>query len=228
MRSGVVRVFSGMVLALLTVVAGGCSQDTLSSGSQNVNMTYTPSPSGSGRFNVASLKINKLQSLPADPAEAALFGTERIPFRFTPFDANLTLTSPVAYSHVALSTGTYNITTIELTPPTLVDNNIAPPPYASCKDGVEVFTAQSAPGIPDAFLFTSPADDLSGLTFNLSPGQTSLAVKVNVPGLIAGYQAAFTCQYVPCPGCPVDPRPVLTTFDNQAFRSALLANITIE
>jgi hypothetical protein len=228
MRSGFLHGLSGLVLASLAIMAAGCSQDTLNSGSQNLSMTYTPSPSGAGRFDVASFSINRIQSLPADPDEAALFGTERLLFRFSPFEANLTLATPVPYSNIALSTGGYNVTLIEFTPPSLVDNNLAPPPYASCVDGIDQFNAQSAGGLPPVFLFTPATNDLSGLDFTVSPGQNNLAVTINVPGLIAGYEAAFTCQYVPCPGCPVDPRPTLTAFDTAAFRLALLANITIE
>ena len=228
MRSSFLPALSGLVLASAVAMAVGCSQDTLNSGSQHLNMTYTPSPSGSGRFDSASIKINKLQALPADPAEAALFGTERIIFRFDPFTANLVLDTPGAYSNIALSSGTYNVTLIEFTPPSLVDTNLAPPPYAACMDGIATINRQSAPGIPQVFLFKSPPDNLSGMTFTISPGQTSFALTVNVPGLIAGYQASFTCQYVPCTGCPVDPSPTLTTFSSPAFRAVLLANITIK
>ena len=79
------------------------------------------------------------------------------------------------------------------------------------------------------FVFTlrTPQDDLSALAFTLSPGQTHLALTVNVPGLIAGYESAFTCQLVPCPGCPVDPRSVLTAFNTATFKAALLANVSI-
>jgi len=228
MRSSFLPALSGLVLASAVAMAVGCSQDTLNSGSQHLNMTYTPSPSGSGRFDSASIKINKLQALPADPAEAALFGTERIIFRFDPFTANLVLDTPVTYSDIALSVGTYRVTLIEFAPPALIDTNLAPPPYASCIDGIATINAQSAPGIPRTFLFNSPPDNLSGMTFTLSPGQTSLALTVNVPGLIAGYEASFTCAFVPCTGCPVDPKPTLTTFDTQTFKAALLANITIK
>jgi hypothetical protein len=228
MRSSFLLGLSGLALASAAAVAVGCSHDTLNSGSQNLSMTYLPSPSGAGRFDSATFVINKIQALPADPAEAALFGTERLSFRFDPFTANLTLEAPVPFSNISLSVGTYNITLIEFTPPAMIDNNLAPPPYAECIDGIATINRQSAPGIPQVFQFKNPPDNLSGMSFTLSPGQTSLALTVNVPGLIAGYEAAFTCQYVPCTGCPVDPRPTLTSFSTAAFRAALLANITIK
>ena len=187
-------------------------------------MTYTPSPSGSGRFSVATITVNRIQALPADPQQAALYGTERLLFRFSPFTANLTLDTPVPYSNIALSAGTYNVTRIDFSPPALVDEHLAPPPYQDCIDGVAVFDDGSASGIPSVFLFNSPPS----VTFTIQPGQTSLALTVDVPGLITGYEAAFTCTYVPCPGCPIDPRPTLTAFDEDAFRAALLANITLK
>jgi len=185
MRPRFLLLLSGVVL-VAAAVAVGCSEDPLSGGSQNIRMTYTPSPSGSGRFDSASFVINRIQALPADPAEAALFGVgERITFRFEPYTANLVLETPSNYSDISLSAGTYNVTLIEFTPLALVDTNLAPPPYAACIDGISTIDAQSVtPDVPVA-LFRSPLDDLSGLTFTLSQGQTSLALTVNVPGLIA-------------------------------------------
>jgi hypothetical protein len=228
MRSRCLAVVAGLVLVSATLVAVGCSQDTTSSGSQDISMTYTPSPSGSGRFDSASFKINTIKALPADPVEAALFGTDRITFRFTPFQANLVLVTPVPYSHFSLSAGTYIVTEIEFTPPALVDTALAPPPYAACVDGVATIDAQSGTGVPATFNFVTPTTDLSGFTFTVVPGQTSLALTVNVPALIQGYQASFGCQYVPCTGCPVDPKPTLTAFNTATFSAVLLANITIK
>jgi len=215
-------------VAAAALVAVGCNQDTLNGGSTDLNFTYTPSPSGAGRFDEGTFRIVKIQALPADPAEAALYGADRILFRFDSFTANLVLETPDPISHISLSPGTYVVTFVEFTPPSLVDNAIAPPPYANCIDGLESINGQSVTGMPREFRFTAPANDLSGMTFTLAPGQTSLAVTVNVPGLIAGYQSSFTCQYVACPGCPVDPKPTLTAFSTPSFRAALLANITIK
>ena len=228
MKPRLLLLLVGLVMVAAAAVAVGCSEDTLNSGSQDIDMTFTPRPSGAGRFDSASFVINKIQALPADPVEAALYGTERITFRFEPFTANLVLEAPRTYSKISLSAGSYNVTLIEFRPPALVDEGVPPPPYAQCIDGIATIKAQSAPNIPNQFLFRSPQDNLSGLAFTLSPGQTNLALTVNVPGLIAGYQAAFTCQYEACPGCPVDPAPRLTAFSTPAFRAALLANVTIE
>jgi len=225
MRSRVVFLLSSMVLASAAVIATGCSQDTLSGGSQDLNMTYTPSPAGAGRFDIASFKVNTIQIVPTDPQEAALFGANRMLLRFDNFTADLTATQPVFYSHIALAAGSYRVTTIAFTPPALVDSNLPTNP-ATCIDGVPVIDAQSTTGVPQVFTFDNP----STLIFTVQPGQTSLALTVDVPGLIAGYEAAFTCAFFPCPGCPVDPKPTVagSPFNTQVFRDALMANITIK
>ena len=227
MHSRVFFLLSVVALAALSVIAIGCSENTLVSGSQNLNMTFTPSPSGSGRFDDASFIVNRIQVVPTDASGAAVFGTERLVLKFVPYTADLDSTQPVFYSNISLSAGTYGVTFIEYTPPALVDTNLAPPtPTTPCIDQVPVINGQSTSGVPLAFNFTDPPT----LTFTVQPGQTNLALTVNVPGLIAGYQAAFTCSFVPCPGCPVDPRAVLsgTPFNTPVFTAALLANITIK
>jgi hypothetical protein len=218
MRSSVLPALIVMLLASAAVMAPGCNNNTLSGSSQDLNMTYTPSPPDSGRFSVATFIVARIQALPADPQQAALYGSERLLFRFDPFTANLTLDTPVPFANIAIAAGTYNVTRIDFSPPALVDEHLAPPPYQQCIDGVAVIDDQSVPGIPSVFQFNNPPS----LSFTVQPGQTSLALTVNVPGLIAGYEAAFTCQYQACPGCPVDPRPTLTAFDQNAFRAALL------
>ena len=241
MRSSFLHVLSGMVLASVAVLAAACNHDTLSSGSQNLSMTYTPSPPGVGRFDsVESLFfVNKIQALPADPEQRKLYFdppnglNDRILFRFSPFQAKLALTAPVPYSQIALSAGTYDVTLIEFTPLVLVDPNLAPPPFVSCIDGISAFDAQSGnPGaVPETFVFNAlgtPPDDLSGLNFTIQTGQTGLSLAVDIPGLIAAYQAAFEPGCVRCQNCALDPRSTLTTFDTEAFRTALLTNITIE
>jgi hypothetical protein len=224
MRSRVLVTLTVALLASAAVIAIGCSSDPLESGSQGLNMTYTPSPSGSGRFDDASFIITRIQALPADPEEAALYGNERLLFRFNPYTADLTLIQPSPYSSIALSAGTYIVTRIEYSPLALVDTDLAPGPYQFCIDGVAVINGSTPSGIPSTFRFDNPPS----LTFTIQPGQTSLALTVDVPGLIEDYEAAYTCTYVPCPGCPVDPRPTLTAFDQTAYRNALLANITLK
>jgi hypothetical protein len=69
-------------------------------------------------------------------------------------------------------------------------------------------------------VFTDP----QSLTFTIRPGQTKLALTVNVPGLIAGYESSYTCQL----GCGPAGSPCLTAFNEATFRAALLANLTLE
>jgi predicted small secreted protein len=236
MRSGIRHVLCGVVLTLLAVVATGCSHNTLSGASQDLSVTFTPSPPGAGRYtgvgsDNATFIINKLQVLPADPATAALYGTQQLLLRFTPFDPTghphlLTETAESEFSHIALSTGTYRVTVIEVTPPVLVDDNVSPTP-ASCIEGIAVIDGSSPPDqVPASFPFSfpTPADTPAGMTFTIRPGQTKLALKVNVPGLIAGYEASYTCQL----GCGPGGSPCLTAFSVPNFRAALLANLTIE
>ena len=211
---------SVIFLASVAVAATGCNHDTLGSGTQALNMTYRPSPSGAGRWDRASFTINRIQALPTDPEAAAIFGTERLLFRFSTFTSDLTQTQDVPFANIALSTGTYRITLIEFTPPTLVDTNVSPTPV-TCLDGVDVLSSQSAPGIPSSFVFSNPA----GMTFTVLPGQTTLSLTVNVPGLIAGYESSFTCQDV-C--APPKKSPCVTAFNQATFEAALLANVTFE
>jgi len=137
----------------------------------------------------------------------------------------------VAYSQIALAAGPYQVTLIEFTPPALLDNQGSTPlTCAEYFQKVDRLNSGSAPGVPSLFKFPDPAfpNEPANPTFTVRPGQTVLSAAVNVPGLIAGYEASFTCAFVPCTGCPVDPKPTLTTFDTQTFKAALLANITIK
>jgi hypothetical protein len=226
MRAKLPRGLSVIVLSLVATLAPGCSHDTLQSGSQQLDMNYTPNPTGAGRFARASFIIDKILALPADPNEAALYGANRIILRVSPvstFEADLTATAPVMYSDITLSAGTYVVKQVDYRLLVLVDTNVAANPQ-HCIDGVAVIDGQQPPGIPQLYTFLNPPS----LTFTVQPGQTQLALTVNVPGLIKGYEDAYTCQYVPCTGCPVDPRPTLTAFDETTFRNALLANISIK
>lgn len=225
MKSSDLRLLCGLVvLASLCVLAPGCSHETISGGSQNLNMTYTPSPVGAGRFERAEFIINRLQALPADPAEAALFGTERLLFRFNPFTADLELTTDVPYSNITLSGGTYVITRVEFSPLALVDTDVSTDPMAPCIDRIAVLDGSKPAGIPSNFVLLNPPS----LTFTVQPGQTHLALTVDVPGLIADYEAAYTCQVITGPTCPTVPCPTLTAFSQTAYTNALLANITIK
>jgi hypothetical protein len=209
---------SAVRLALLVVAFGsivgptGCSHDTITSGANGLSMTYTPSPAGSGRYERASFIINRLQALPADPALAAVFGPERIQFRFNPFTADLTQTEQVAFAQIALSSGTYVVTELEVTPLALVDTNIPQNPQ-TCIEGLSAIDGSQPAGIPKTFAIANPPN----LTFTVHPGQTTLALTVNVPDLIAGYEAAYTCQL----GCGPGGTPCLTAFNQAAFIAAL-------
>lgn len=207
-----------IVLGSVLFVSSSCDHGTISSGAEGLYMTYAPSPSGSGRYDRAEFEIRRIQALPADPALAALYGSERLEFRFSTFIAKLDTTQEVAFADIALAAGTYNITSIEITPPSLVDTNVALNP-PRCIDGVAVLNGAPL-FVPDLFSFPNPA----GLTFTVQPGQTRLALTVNVPGLIAGYENAFTCQV----GCGSGGTNCVTAFNEQTFRAAFQANVTIE
>ena len=53
------------------------------------------------------------------------------------------------------------------------------------------------------------------------PGQTTLGIKVNVPGLIAGYESAFTCQL----GCGPGGGPCLTAFNTASGHLRQLSSL---
>jgi hypothetical protein len=217
-------VLSFVVLASATVAVTGCNHDTLRSGSEDLNVTYLPSPSGAGRYETAAFSINKIQFLPADPATAAIYGTERLQFRFDFFTADLTKTEEVSFTNIVLAAGTYRVTLIEFTRLSLKDSNVAPNPQ-TCIEGVAVLDGSQPQGqVPAKFAFNDPPDNLSDLIFTIRPGQTKLQLTVNVPGLIAGYESAYTCQL----GCGSGGTPCLTAFNQAAFKAALLANVTFE
>ena len=237
MRAGIRHVLGVVALTQLALVAAGCSHDTLSGGSQDLTVTFTPSPPGAGRYtgfglDKATFEIKKLLVLPADPVTAKLYEDDgkTLSFRFQPFDPNnhphlLEETTESEFAQIALSSGTYRVKTLEVTPLELTDDNVSPTP-ASCIEGIAVINRTSVnPNIADVLSvgFPNPADTPANLTFTIRPGQTKLALKVNVPGLIAGYEASFTCQ----PNCFLG-FPCLTAFSEPSFEAALLANISIE
>jgi hypothetical protein len=208
-----------LALASIAVMAAGCSHETLGSGVADLNVMYKPSPAGVGRYERASFGVGVIHALPADPATAAVMGSNEILFRFDSFTADLTLNQDVAFTHIALSPGTYRVTKIEIGPPFLVDTNVSSTP-ATCIEGVaSVASGPAASQVPASFTFVNPAT----LTFTVSPGQTRLEFKVDVPALIAGYESSFTCQD-DCGGGT----PCLTAFNQTTFRNALLAAVSFE
>ena len=208
MRAGIRHVLGVIAVTQLALLAAGCSHEKLSGASQDLSVTFTPSPPGAGRYtgvgnDKATFIINKLLVLPADPETAALYGTQ---FARAPLHAVRSGQSPSPpeetaeseFAHIALSPGTYRVTTLEVTPLVLIDDNVDPN-ATGCIEKVAVIDRTSVnPNIADtlAFEFPNPGDTPANLNFTIRPGQTKLAMKVNVPGLITGYEASFTCQ--PC------------------------------
>jgi len=219
MRSGVRHTLSAMVVTAVAVAIVGCSHDTLGSGTQQLSMSYAPNPAGAGRWDRATFDIERAEALPIDPAAPAIFEGDVLVFRFVNFSADLAATVAAPYSTIALKEGTYELTKFRITPPALVDTDIPVNPV-NCIDGVTVLNSSSAPGVPASFEFVSSPE----LNFTVHPGQTTLDIKVNVPGLIAGYESAFTCQL----GCGPGGAPCLTAFNAAAFRATVLANVKFE
>ena len=221
-----VRNVVSMVLATFVVVAiVGCSHDTLGSGTHTLQVVYNPSPTGTGRYERGPFTILKLEVLPTDPAAGQIIDPlhDTMILRFTSFAAqdgcDLTKTSPVNYSTIALPEGEYQVTLFKITPPALVDENVPANP-ATCIEGVAAVNAQSvSPAFADFSFINEPQ-----FKFTIRPGQTTLAITVNVPGLIAGYESAFTCQL----GCGSGGAPCLTAFNAATFNAAVLANVKFE
>jgi hypothetical protein len=219
MRTTKRNVLSLVVLTAVACATLGCSHNTLGSGTSALTVNFTPAPPGLGRYERGSFDIQTILGLPINPATGVIFDTDVLVFNFDNFHADLTSTAPVQYSKIALSEGNYRVTTFRITPPSLVDTDVSATP-ATCIDGVAVVDKSSTPGVPASFEFT----DAPELAFTVHPGQTTLSIKVNVPGLIAGYESAFTCQV----GCGAGGTNCLTAFSEPTFRAAVLANVSIE
>jgi hypothetical protein len=173
----------------------------------------------------------------ADPLAQQVFGTQVLQLRFDKFptsaeqdqqypDGILAVSQPVPFSSVALAQGTYALTHIVVTHPDMTDTNIpnpVPTDPASCMLGVAAPSGTNV-GAPPVVVFDNPA----GIKiFTVHPGQTLLSIKLNIPAFIAAYETQFTCQV----GCGTnDPTRtcVIAPFNESAFRSAFLANLTIE
>lgn len=219
------QVVSVILAASVAVAIVGCSHDALGSGTQALQVLYNPSPAGSGRFERGPFSIQTVRILPTDPATGQIFNpaTDTLILRFGTFASDdgcdLNKTAPVNFSTIALAEGEYQVTLFSLTPPALVDENVSPTP-ATCMEGVAAVNAQAVPGAPANFSFNNEPQ----FKFTVRPGQTTLNIKVNVPGLIAGYESAFTCQL----GCGSGGMPCLTAFNPATFEAAVLANVTFE
>ena len=213
-----------LLLALfpLVAVAVGCSHTDLEDGTQALSVDVTPNPSGTGRYDKASFQIQTIQALPVDPNTSAIYGSDSLLFSFDQnFRVELDqLTSPLHYSAIALGNGLYQITRFNITTPSIVEEDDLPPNPPTCIEGIAVLQSGSAPGLPSNFEFVNPP----GMTFTIHEGQSELPIKINVPGLIAGYENAFTCQL----GCGPGGTPCLTAFDEAAFRATVLANVSFQ
>lgn len=219
MSSRFSQAMSVVLLASGILAAVGCSSEPVTGGSAGLTFAVVPSPAGAGRYEEASVIVNKIQVLPADPATAALYGGDVLILFFAPTDVHLATNTDEFISSISLSPGTYSVSFLQITPLVLVDQNVSPTP-ASCIEGIDVIDGTQPSGIPNTFGFTNPPT----LTFTISPGQTKLALKINIPGLIAAYEASYTCT----PGCGPGGSPCLTAFNEPAYRAAVLANLQFE
>ena len=225
-----------IVLGAIGLGISGCNTDRLDSGSQSLGVVFAPSPAGLGRFERGAMTFELVRALAVDPLAKQVFGTELLQLRFGKFpdaaeqdtypNGVLGLTQPVAFSSIALTQGTYALTHIVITHPALNTNNIpnpVPTDPASCMLGVASVSADTV-GAPGKVVF----DDPNGLKlFTVHPGQSTLSLKLNIPAFLAAYETQFTCQV----GCGTnDPTKncVIAPFNESAFRSAFLANLTIE
>jgi len=204
----------------LMIAAGiaACSSDPLESGTQALTIQYTPDPSGSGRFDRGLFDVQSLQVRPADPALIAIYGTTPLTLRFGSYTADMTQTTASTYAAIALAEGTYNVSRIILTRPQLVDTDVTP--SADCIDNVSSLPSGPATGaVPNTFTYLNPPS----LSFTVRPGQTTVRLTVDIPGLISSYENAFTCN----PDCGGG-TACLTTFDAAAFTPAFLSHITLQ
>lgn len=222
MRSSVRKALSVALVASGLVAAGGCSTETVTGGSADLSVVLTPNPGGTGRYEESSIIIRKILALPVDPAAAALYGTSALLFRVdpSPFTLDLTHTGDTLFSNIALAPGTYRIKEIQIEPVVLIDDTDPLPPPTNCIESIAIIDGTVPASIPDVFVISDPPN----LNFTITPGQTKLSLKINIPGLISGYEASYTCT----PGCGPGGAGCLTAFDQANFTSVFLANLTIE
>lgn len=230
MNSRARLMLSVIVVASVALGVTACKHETLDSGTQGLGIMFTPNPGGSGRFEDASIRISKIQFLPTDPETGAIFGDQELQLVFGASSFDLSNPNSVGFEqkpdgtyripYIALSQGTYRVTNLVVNHASLVDTNLAAPPFATCMDGVAVVDASTV-GAPEQTTFVDPPN----LAFTVRPGQTTLSVKLDVPAFLSAYQAAFTCQA----GCgPGGANCVVAPFNETAYRDAVLANLSIE
>jgi hypothetical protein len=206
-------------LAIVGGLQGCSSSDPLGSGTESLTVRYVPNPAGAGRYNRADLTLQRIHIRPADPELVPIYGSTPLALKFGTFRVDMTLESAAVYSEIALVPGDYIVTIFELTRPQLVDSDAITAP-ASCVDAIAALPSGPATGaVPNLFTYPNPPS----LAFTVRPGQTQLNLTMNVPGVIAAYEAAFTCN----PDCGGG-APCLTGFDAAAFTTAYLANISLQ
>ena len=228
------RVRQALSVALLTIgllAAPACDHESLSGGTQTVTFSITPGPTGIGRYTSATWIVRKIRVLPADPSTAALYSPNQLLTFFSTLDVNLAATQGQTISTIALAPGNYVVSYLEVTPLVLLDEDLSPNP-ATCIEGIGVVdgTEPSRPNpnppparipiLSPVLTFTNPP-----YAFTVAAGQTTnLNMTVDVPGLIAGYESAFTCTL----GCGPGGTPCLTAVNESTYRSAILANVSFE
>jgi hypothetical protein len=211
-------------LAAATILAGalfspGCSSDPVDSSTAALSVRYVPSPTFAGRYEQAALNINKIRFEPLDPELIPLMGAEAYAMQFGVFEMNLEATGPEQYSAIALPPGSYRIIEFRFRPPLLQDAD-ASQGAATCIEKVGVLPSGPAQiGFPEEYVL----DANDGYEFTVTSGKTNLDLIVDVPGLVAAYESAFTCVDS-CGGGPA----CLTAFDPDAFRAAFLSLVTLQ
>jgi len=217
MRSKLFAGIGGLSVAAGMLVASGCSHDTLKSSTVGLTVKYTQSPSGAGRYDTAAYGVSEIRLVPADPVRRSLLSGNNFSLN-AQINADLTASGTTTFSQVALSPGLYNIVGVTYTTPVLKDN-VLPETPTTCIEGVSnVPSGPAAAQVP----FAISLNESDGLQLNVQPGNSVIEVRADVPALISGYEAAFTCQ----PSCD-GLGPCLTAFDQSAFRTTLLSSIAI-
>lgn len=219
MMSRTRKVLSVVALCVAAFGSSGCDTNPVQSSTAAIEVRYVPSPSGAGRYEEASFLVFKIDFAPLDPELAPLLGGESYTMRFGTFTTNLLELAPVDFASIALPPGSYQVTQIEFRPPTLIDRD-ASTTSPNCIERIS--TVPSGPAgaeVPTTYVL----DASDGYAFTVSPGQTKLDIVVDVPGLIAAYEGAFTCA-LSCGGGG----PCLQSFDADAFRAGFVDHVTFQ
>src|SRR5262245_24938040 len=222
MTSRMIRLLAAGAIGAASLVSVGCGSDPVETSTASFSLRFVPSPSGAGRFGDAQndsavFNILSISFRPVDPELDALLGPQPYPMFFSVYNADLARTDPDEAARMALVPGTHKITAMEYRPPRfeVPDASQAAP---VCIDRIAAIP--SGGGFPP---FKYTLDENDGLGFTVSPGQTHVDMVVDVPGLIAAYSAAFTCNDncgfgVSC----------LTAYDSDAGRAAFVEHFSFQ